>query len=220
MAIKIGNKTVDLEAGTKADGATFDTAVLPGTVNSRRTTLNSISFVKTGDDKYTGSTARKVYQFETTPGTSGGSLTVRYSTNCNCKCKCICKCKCKCKCVCKCKCWSDEKLKTDIEGLGPNVLDKINQIQSVMFKYNDKGLNVTELMEGKIDEDIPLEQIGFLADEIEDIFPEMIEYVNIENEKYKAVSYIQMIPVLLESIKQLNKKVEDLQNNNDNSCEL
>jgi hypothetical protein len=29
-----------------------------------------------------------------------------------------------------------------------------------------------------------------------------------------------MIPVLLESIKQLNKKVEDLQNNNDNSCEL
>ena len=46
------------------------------------------------------------------------------------------------------------------------------------------------------------------------------KYVNIENEKYKAVAYIQMIPVLLESIKQLNKKVEDLQNNNDNSCEL
>lgn len=89
-----------------------------------------------------------------------------------------------------------------------------------MFKYNDKGLNVTELMEGNIDEDIPLEQIGFLASEIEEIFPEMIEYVNVENEKYKAVSYIQMIPVLLESIKELNKKVEDLQNNNDNSCEL
>jgi len=86
----------------------------------------------------------------------------------------------------------------------------------VIFKYNEEGLNVAELMEGNVSEDLPLDQIGFLASEIEEIFPEMVHYVNVEDKKYKAVSYMQMIPVLLESIKELNKKIDD----NNNNCNL
>lgn len=86
----------------------------------------------------------------------------------------------------------------------------------MIFKYNDQGLNVAELMEGTVNEDLPLDQIGFLASEIEEIFPEMVNYVNVEDKKYKAVSYMQMIPVLLESIKELNKKIDD----NNNNCDL
>ena len=105
-------------------------------------------------------------------------------------------------------------------------LEKIKQIQAIMFKYNEKGLEFYEdglvqaPTEGEDNPDAPLtevanentvQQLGFMAEEIEQVFPEIVDMVELENQEYRAVTYVQMIPVLLEAIKQLNKKVEDLE---------
>jgi hypothetical protein len=119
-----------------------------------------------------------------------------------------------------CDCWSDSRLKENIENQ-EETLKKIKQIQAITFKYNEKGVDLQKMMEGGIpnDEDVNLEQIGFMAEEIEKVFPELVEYVEVEDQKYRAVSYIQMIPILLNSIKELDQKVCELENKKENDNE-
>ena len=99
-------------------------------------------------------------------------------------------------------------------------LEKIKQIQSIMFKYNEKGLEFYEdgLVQAPEDVENPgdvnvetVQQLGFMAEEIEQVFPEIVDMVELENQEYRAVTYVQMIPILLDAIKKLNKKVEDLE---------
>ena len=56
-----------------------------------------------------------------------------------------------------------------------------------------------------IDETKPTKsQIGFIAQEVEKIFPELVD----TNETgYKSVNYIGLVPVLLEGIKDLQKQL-------------
>jgi hypothetical protein len=91
-----------------------------------------------------------------------------------------------------------------------NGLEKIKQIQSIMFKYNEKGV---EFQDGEVNEkDADVQELGFMAEEIEQVFPEMVDMVEVEDIQYRAVAYVKMIPVLLNAIKELNKKVEDIEN--------
>ena len=90
-----------------------------------------------------------------------------------------------------------------------NGLEKIKQIQSIMFKYNEKGV---EFQDGEVNEkDADVQELGFMAEEIEQVFPEMVDMVEVEDKQYRAVAYVKMIPVLLNAIKELNKKVEDIE---------
>jgi len=54
-------------------------------------------------------------------------------------------------------------------------------------------------------------QIGFLAQEVEQVFPEL---VSTGTDGYKAVNYAQMTPVLLESIKEQQAQIETLKASN------
>ena len=59
-------------------------------------------------------------------------------------------------------------------------------------------------------------QYGVIAQEVESVFPEMVKEKSIfsnagDDTVYKTVEYTQLIPVLLESIKELNLKVESLE---------
>ena len=79
-----------------------------------------------------------------------------------------------------------------------------------MFKYNEKGV---EFQDGEVNEkDADVQELGFMAEEIEQVFPEMVDMVEVEDKQYRAVAYVKMIPVLLNAIKELNKKVEDIEN--------
>src|ERR1035437_4093839 len=50
-------------------------------------------------------------------------------------------------------------------------------------------------------------QVGVIAQEIEKIIPEV---VNTGEDGYKAVEYGHLVPILIEAIKEMNKKIEDL----------
>ena len=51
-------------------------------------------------------------------------------------------------------------------------------------------------------------QIGLIAQEVEDIIPEVVS----ENNQTKSVAYGNLIAVLIEAIKELKEEVEQLKN--------
>ena len=88
--------------------------------------------------------------------------------------------------------YSDIKLKDNIETIS-NPLDKINQINGVTFD--------------RIDTPEIGRQSGVIAQEVEKVLPEVVQ----ENEEgIKSVSYGNMVGLLIESIKELKRNVDDL----------
>lgn len=85
--------------------------------------------------------------------------------------------------------FSDERLKTDIEPI-ENALDKVLQIEGVRFRRKDD----TEY------------SVGFIAQQIETVVPEVVK----EASDYKSVAYGNVTALLVEAVKELSQKVEDL----------
>ena len=105
---------------------------------------------------------------------------------------------------------SDKKLKENIKA-EENVLDKLSQLEAVTYNFKEKEhLNLP----GEL-------QHGFLAQNLEEIFPELVTTINKpildkENKEtgtyeYKAVNYVGMISVLTSSLKEMNEKVASLE---------
>ena len=85
---------------------------------------------------------------------------------------------------------SDIKLKTNIQTL-TNSLDKVLQMRGVEFDRID--------IEGK-------HQIGFIAQEIEEIVPELVN----ENNGIRSVSYGNITALLVEAIKEQQEQINNL----------
>lgn len=63
---------------------------------------------------------------------------------------------------------------------------------------------------------VPEREYGFIAQEVRDILPDLV----VEDEQgYLAVNYIGVIPLLVEAYKNLQVKVEDLENKINNCCQ-
>lgn len=95
---------------------------------------------------------------------------------------------------------SDIKLKENIKDI-ENPLEKVLSIRGVTFNH-------------KKSENKKL-QLGVIAQEIEKVIPELITESSDPSdvtgeEKVKTVSYIQLIPLLIEAIKEQNKIINDL----------
>jgi hypothetical protein len=94
---------------------------------------------------------------------------------------------------------SDERLKDNITYIH-RPIDKINKIGGYKFTWNDKQNTYL----GK--------DVGVLAQEIEAVLPEI---VTTRGSGYKAVKYEKIVPLLIEGIKELDKKVKDIEKNCD-----
>ncbi|CBW27887.1 hypothetical protein BMS_3130 [Halobacteriovorax marinus SJ] len=94
---------------------------------------------------------------------------------------------------------SDVRFKENINPLS----DAMKGIASLnAYTYNYK---TEEFPENKFSQ---REQIGVMAQELESVFPQAVA----EDEKgMKYVNYSMLTPILLEAVKELNKKVEDQQ---------
>jgi hypothetical protein len=91
---------------------------------------------------------------------------------------------------------SDERLKENIQGLELS-LDKIKQLRGVTFNWKDKTKG-----EGS--------QYGLIAQEVEQVFPELVEDKAVDGE-YKLVKYIGLIAPLIEAVKE-QQNIIDQQN--------
>ena len=96
---------------------------------------------------------------------------------------------------------SDERLKENIVPLEKG-LEQVEQIKTYTFNYKDRP-----------EDTLP----GVIAQEIEQILPEVVYDIEMEDDTYKAVRYQQIVPVLIEAIKDLSDKVKDLENRLENN---
>ena len=87
--------------------------------------------------------------------------------------------------------FSDERLKSNIETI-PNALDKVLQMRGVNFEKNGH------------------KSMGVIAQEVEKIIPEVVSTENKDGEEYLGVAYPNMVGVLIEAIKDLQKQVDEL----------
>ena len=94
---------------------------------------------------------------------------------------------------------SDERLKDNITYIH-RPIDKINKIGGYKFTWNDKQ----DTYLGK--------DVGVLAQEIEAVLPEI---VTTRGSGYKAVKYEKIVALLIEGIKELDKKIKDIEKNCD-----
>jgi hypothetical protein len=101
--------------------------------------------------------------------------------------------------------WSDIRLKEDIKPLG-NILNKLSKIESIIYK--PKRDTISNHFSG-FEEIENKETFGFIAQDFEKLFPELVLSPNSEN-RYYSVNYIGMIPVLVEAIKEQQQIIENL----------
>ena len=92
---------------------------------------------------------------------------------------------------------SDKRAKRNILNLD-NSLSNTLRLRGVSYQWEDKTKSQRN-------------QIGVIAQEVEEIYP---EFVHTDEEGMKSVNYAQMTAVLIEAIKELNAKVENLENEN------
>jgi len=112
--------------------------------------------------------------------------------------------------------YSDQRLKENIK-LIDNALDKVNSISGITYNANDLAETL-----GYNDKS---EQVGVLAQELEKVLPHVVKLapfdtkyidgkeISLTGENYKTVQYERIIPLLIEAIKELNKKVKKLEGN-------
>ena len=96
---------------------------------------------------------------------------------------------------------SDKRLKTNILPI-PNALSKISLLNGVEFDWLEFEANKTQAIHANEGHDV-----GVIAQEIEEVLPEV---VNTRDNGYKAVKYEKIVPLLIESIKELKLEIEEL----------
>ncbi len=92
---------------------------------------------------------------------------------------------------------SDYRLKENIKPI-ENSLEKVLNLDGKEFNWINTGKS----------------DFGLIAQDVEKIIPRLVKEKNIlgEEETKKVVNYISIIPLLVESIKELNNKIEELRN--------
>jgi len=90
---------------------------------------------------------------------------------------------------------SDKSLKKNVENIG-YILDKIIMLKPSMFHFNEE------------ENDQP-KSLGFIAQEVELVFPELVKEFESRNVKYKSLSYDDFAILSIQAIIDLNNKLED-----------
>jgi len=92
---------------------------------------------------------------------------------------------------------SDAELKTNISPL-ESTLNNVIKLQGVSYNWKDTLLSSER-------------QMGFVAQQVEEIYP---EFVSTREDGVKTVNYAQMTSVLVESIKELHNRINQLEQQN------
>lgn len=101
--------------------------------------------------------------------------------------------------------YSDARLK-DFAGPIGDALSKVKSLTGYYFYENETAKSLGYNYEGR--------QVGVSAQEVEAVLPEIVTQAPISDE-YKTVYYEKLVPVLIEAIKELNEKVDELKASRD-----
>jgi hypothetical protein len=96
---------------------------------------------------------------------------------------------------------SDQRLKQDICQID-DALEIVNSLRGVRFKYNDTAAEINP----NVSRDT---QVGVIAQEVEQHLPEVIKQG--PTDEYKGIRYENITAVLIEAVKTLSSRVEELE---------
>lgn len=97
---------------------------------------------------------------------------------------------------------SDVNLKTNIQPL-ENSLSKVLKLRGVSFDWVEEKIPFYTKHEG-------VHQIGLIAQEVEEVVPELVVEGKIEENDAKSVRYGHLTALLVEAIKEQQKQIEEL----------
>jgi len=98
--------------------------------------------------------------------------------------------------------YSDDRLKIKLGNL-ENALEKVNSLNGFTYKPNEAALALG------VDQDEV--RVGVSAQEVQAVLPEAVKDAPVENtEGYLTVQYEKIVPLLIEAVKELSAKVEEL----------
>ncbi|MBI2843111.1 MAG: tail fiber domain-containing protein [Armatimonadetes bacterium] len=94
---------------------------------------------------------------------------------------------------------SDAAFKTNVDTLSDS-LKKVLSLRGVSFDWKNDKFPERNFPDGP--------QIGFIAQEVENVLPEL---VSVNPDGYRGVHYANLVPVLVEAIKEQQKRIDYLQ---------
>ena len=89
---------------------------------------------------------------------------------------------------------SDERLKDNISSIREEEIQDFHLLEPKTFNYKENDLHE--------------KHYGFIAQEVEKIFPQLVKD-NITG--YKTINYIEMIPLLVIKINEMQKEIDEMQ---------
>jgi hypothetical protein len=101
---------------------------------------------------------------------------------------------------------SDERLKENIVRID-NGLSKITSLTGITFDWEDNYASDTSRSPGR-------RQIGIIAQEVEQVLPELVTSWSLSGQEYLAVDYARMVAVLVEAVKELKQEIDELKSQN------
>lgn len=89
---------------------------------------------------------------------------------------------------------SDKRLKENIETINNDSINELFTINPISFYYKNDSTNK--------------KHYGVLAQDIEKVFPELVDKNNISG--YKSVNYQELIPIMLSKMKKMQDEINEL----------
>jgi len=94
---------------------------------------------------------------------------------------------------------SDLRYKKNIATI-PNAIDKVTRLRGVSFDWRQEEFPELNFSKGR--------NLGFIAQEIKEVLPEVVSQ---DNKGYYSVAYSNVVPVLVEAIKEQQQTIAQLQ---------
>ncbi|HAS40262.1 MAG TPA: hypothetical protein DCS93_07275 [Microscillaceae bacterium] len=95
---------------------------------------------------------------------------------------------------------SDERFKQNITPLDAQQVDKLYQLQGTKYQFRTEEFKERGFAEGNY--------LGFLAQEVQALYPELVSE---DEEGYLSINYVGLIPIIVEANKQQQKRIEALE---------
>lgn len=113
---------------------------------------------------------------------------------------------------------SDIRYKSNVREFSKtddNVLSKIDELIPVSYNYKHVDFepvnDTTKITDKPLEYSVlaQKEHYGFVAQDLQKVYPELVYE---DSNGYLSINYTELIPILVQSIKELNEKVKDLSN--------
>lgn len=109
---------------------------------------------------------------------------------------------------------SDARLKSNVTDIKSDAISKVKELHPVQFQWQqvedtivEGDSTTTKIPHFSSDVDTIQQHYGLLAQEVQKLFPELVDK---DGAGYLSVNYVELIPLLIQAIQELSAEVEEL----------